>query len=436
MTSYLVTLFGLVIAVLAVLSKQHAILLLPVVLPFEKLFLNTGITGLNVLTLILIPLLIQIVLGGRTALDRVPAKINMSRPILLLMLSTVVASFTPLLLRRAEYYDLVYQITEMKRWFSYFLIFYIYAYGARTREDIKSIVFTIALGYTFEALHAFKDLVMVGRVRLYGSLANPNELGAYLSIFWVANWILMGSDEVSKPRKWFLILGTVVGFVCTIRTLSRGAFLSLLVALFVYAYFRSKKAFLAIILITVVGVYNYEAILPQVMVDRINQTFQEEDNFYGDQQQTSLEQESAGARILFWKAGLKMFLDNPVFGVGFHQFPHHLPKYGQEYGLDNPRPPHNMYIKMLAEQGIFGFIFFVWILISGLRSGAYLRRSTDLFAQRVGTAVCILVPAYSVSMVFGDRFFFGASVGTFFVLYGLVYKLMKLQANTNTSTTG
>lgn len=69
-------------------------------------------------------------------------------------------------------------------------------------------------------------------------------------------------------------------------------------------------------------------------------------------------------------SALKMFNDNPLFGQGTNLF--RLKCYEEEYYI-NDKPechsqPHNMYIQLLAENGLIGFSFlFLWFLFLSIK---------------------------------------------------------------------
>jgi len=80
------------------------------------------------------------------------------------------------------------------------------------------------------------------------------------------------------------------------------------------------------------------------------------------------------ARVLFWNNSLKIIEDNFIFGVGGGNWGIHFPKYGLsnfsndeiingKVIVDNP---HNDFLKIFCEIGIFGFLFFVAIFITNL----------------------------------------------------------------------
>jgi len=63
--------------------------------------------------------------------------------------------------------------------------------------------------------------------------------------------------------------------------------------------------------------------------------------------------------------GLRMFSDYPIFGVGMRNFPAHYLDYSRQIGLDptgTEWSPHNLYIEVLCETGIMGFLAFISIL--------------------------------------------------------------------------
>jgi O-antigen ligase len=80
-------------------------------------------------------------------------------------------------------------------------------------------------------------------------------------------------------------------------------------------------------------------------------------------------------RYWLWKAGIEMFQDHPIQGVGIGRFSYELPVYGFYY-LESQYlnlGAHNIYIDILAETGIVGSILYGGMLISSLL--AYWRAS-------------------------------------------------------------
>jgi len=86
-------------------------------------------------------------------------------------------------------------------------------------------------------------------------------------------------------------------------------------------------------------------------------------------------------RYNLWEAGLRMWADHPLRGVGIGQFGRNLRFYGEDllnpYYLTVGLGTHNMYIKVLAETGIVGLAIFVGLLGMALRSLWQATRSPD-----------------------------------------------------------
>jgi O-antigen ligase len=117
-------------------------------------------------------------------------------------------------------------------------------------------------------------------------------------------------------------------------------------------------------------------------------------------------------RIAFIIAGLRMFADHPVLGVGISQFGYFYNFY-QPLGLQGMAEtvkliPNNIYVELLAELGIFGFLLFAAFLL-----GVYRRlRGPDLAPLR-WTFITVLFslngfPTYTVMFLWA---FFGLAVG-------------------------
>ena len=66
-------------------------------------------------------------------------------------------------------------------------------------------------------------------------------------------------------------------------------------------------------------------------------------------------------------AGLMMFRDNPLLGVGLNNYPVHYQDYARRVGLETrrePRAPHSLYLEVLAELGFLGIVTFGALLWS------------------------------------------------------------------------
>jgi len=91
----------------------------------------------------------------------------------------------------------------------------------------------------------------------------------------------------------------------------------------------------------------------------------------------SLKYASNRDRLLRWSAALMMFLRHPIIGAGYNSFalsyetnPAHIGKY---------KPgAHNLYMSTLAEQGIVGFICWMWVLVAFFRYGFRLLKRIDI----------------------------------------------------------
>ena len=59
---------------------------------------------------------------------------------------------------------------------------------------------------------------------------------------------------------------------------------------------------------------------------------------------------SSSLRFQMWRRGLTLFKENPVFGIGWGGY-----RYNTIYGIET----HNVYIQLLAETGVVGFLIYV-----------------------------------------------------------------------------
>jgi O-antigen ligase len=128
-----------------------------------------------------------------------------------------------------------------------------------------------------------------------------------------------------------------------------------------------------------------------------------------------------GGRLMIWRETLRMFSDNFPFGVGAGNFTIHLQGYREGGRLDflqidsRWNQPHNDYIWILAEKGIFGFLAFLFALILAAFSGVCsIAGSRSREESWMATAALAALAAYVVDSFFSfplDRVNHQAALG-------------------------
>ncbi|MBE0637681.1 MAG: O-antigen ligase family protein [Bacteroidales bacterium] len=111
---------------------------------------------------------------------------------------------------------------------------------------------------------------------------------------------------------------------------------------------------------------------------------------------------SALERVVLWEKSLEMFSERPLTGVGAGSWKILLPKYGTE-GLRSAegviifQRPHNDFVWVLAENGIFAFLFyFALLVLAFMFSIRIIRKSTQLNEKYVGLFLLFFVTGYVI----------------------------------------
>jgi len=227
--------------------------------------------------------------------------------------------------------------------------------------------------------------------------ANINAVGLYATCL-----LLLFSDARNDSRKRYPLLAFLpLGIICILLSLSRTAWLGLAItSIFMSVVLVKDRRHLYILLFSLIlgGLAAY--LSNRIVHERVDLIFSETALFFSGHAQTNI-----GERFLMWKAAFKMFLSNPLFGVGtgdyvttMHsyiasgEFPDHLSQYNQ---------PHNIYFFALATNGLLGFgallyLFYRILVFSQLllRSGG---RERLFGCLGLAVAVHYLVGGFTVS---------------------------------------
>ncbi|MBI6545291.1 MAG: O-antigen ligase family protein, partial [Cyanobacteria bacterium NC_groundwater_1444_Ag_S-0.65um_54_12] len=123
--------------------------------------------------------------------------------------------------------------------------------------------------------------------------------------------------------------------------------------------------------------------------------------------------DSREVRLDLLRVGMKMFISSPLFGTGLAQYGFRYREYADKYegiavGQAQKTIPNNVYIELLAESGLVGFVLFVLFTWRAL-SFAAMRALENLQSALIAMLVMFLAfPSFSIMYVW---FFLGIIFG-------------------------
>ena len=406
-------------------NYKRGLYLLAIIIPCSSLFYRLPIPGVNITTLLVASAFIRAIYtkGFRECFGQG----NLAKPILFLFVVVFVSCIGVYAFTSTPGYDLMNTITFAKQWFTYIFLYMIYVSQFDKNEDLKNLLICILLGITIQNTVAINELFFKERRRLRGIIGNPNELGSFFAAYiFICLFCYKYFSGILKVISSIGIISALVGLGFA---LSRGAYLAFCLGFTCYIWKKSKvlSVFSLIFIILFSGtLYGY---LPEKIKYRIEMTFQ--DDIEEESSRPINIEASAYYRIPLALGGLKMFLESPIWGKGFGTF--HL--IGMDYygnmGVPRAFVAHNMYIQILAELGIIGFIPFIIILYRNTNLGRYLMKEKfeSPFLADLGLIhICINI-SLAVSCLFGNRLFNGNLTSYYWIFSAMVYKYSILMNN-------
>lgn len=226
----------------------------------------------------------------------------------------------------------------------------------------------------------FFGLASIQREQVFGSSATPRFGG-----------------PINAPNMWGQVLVAVVPFVLYRIIYSKSGLVKVLAALFLglmlFSIFNtySRGAYLALGIVFILVVVDLKVnpmlafaaavvlligtlLLPGQFTSRLETlTALSPTAEFGIYQDPSFRGRSS--EML---AGLAMFVDHPLLGLGASNYKPSYQHYAQIIGIETragPRDAHSLYIQVLAETGILGFVLFMGLIFSLLMALGEARKS-------------------------------------------------------------
>lgn len=298
-------------------------------LPWAKLFLLGSIVG--------------VFIDPSVKRVRTSANVHICLFSICIILSVITAEYTDIARQNFIFffswviiYFLIINIVNTRERFYIFVMIYVVAAAKIAIGTAKTWAFR---GFSFTSW---------GLMGPSGYFQNSGELAVLmLMLFPLAFYMYRAfSYRAVIWEKLILMLFWVCPVLTILGASSRGAQVALvaqLILMFRSSLFRIKPL-IGIVLFCIALFY----LLPQEQKDRFSDA--------GDDQ-------TSQQRLLYWKHGWEMMLENPIFGVGFFNFARY---YENHYPYDMLYPtaqlPHNIFVQVGTDAGFIALLIFLLLI--------------------------------------------------------------------------
>ena len=327
---------------------------------------------------------------------------------------------------------------ELMRLASYICFYYVITDWCQTQDDTRNLLkvlmaSTIAValfglwqaltgGYSalYDVLYPVQDEIAqipAWEGRITSFLEHYNGLAGYLNIvlpFCLA-FAIGGTDPVLRTlSRWCLALAAIA----LLLTQSRGGLLAFVAILLVYAYLsandrKARVRRVAVVLIVCL----FAAAVAGFFFQRLGEI----DDF------------TAVSRLAIWGGAFTVFAQSPLFGTGFGNLRGLM---GSILNLPDgwTGDAHNLYLELLAETGLVGFMVFAVLIVLALRTALkQLRKAENHFNKMIGIAIFTVICGVLVHGTV-DYLFHTTPQAT--ALFFLVMGLLTAQSSTHETDPG
>lgn len=221
-----------------------------------------------------------------------------------------------------------------------------------TRRSLRAGMQAYVLGAYVTTSYVIRDFLtreaMNGR---YGTGRDFNEVSLILAIGIPLAWYLAISSETRgrNPLRVANMLYVPIAYFGILLSASRGGLLAsipglLFVVMSMTNLKRFQRVFVFVLLIA--SALLIQSIVPEQSIARLSET------------SSSISEGDLTGRGEIWKQGFETFLEHPLVGVGSGAF---------REAIDLGKAPHNVFLSILVDTGVIGFLLFVTLLLIAYR---------------------------------------------------------------------
>lgn len=307
-------------------------------------------------------------------------------------------------------------IGETARFATYIALYFIIKYELNEKRVLdnmlKLYIATGAIINIVGIVEYFKGIGYIQQsehgvmVRIFSTLENSNNLGAFMVIY-IFPLIMIALRERNRVKKAIYLLLCLLPLINIILSFSRNAWVGLVIGCIILALTYNWR-----IIIALFGLGGASLFIPQVW-NRVREITDVSQNL---------------SRIKLWDIALMMIKDHPIKGVGNGNYRALYEKYRMlyknkiEYYPGQNFHPHNIFIKIQTELGIFGTIAFLAMIISIMyRLISFIKKSSDEFYKSFYKGFLASFIAF-IAMNLIDNFFSAPKVIAFFWILIAVFE--------------
>ncbi len=215
---------------------------------------------------------------------------------------------------------------------------------------------------------------------------DPNYLAALLiAIIPIAYYLFLHGEKKFLRRFYVVTIGLLItGTLCTV---SRGGLLGLVLVMGCIFLKNIKKISTIIVVIIVLTFF----------VNVAQQLFEERQTVQTSLSGKTTVEASAYSRLVFAGYAFRLWLRNPIWGVGTTQFPDASNK---QLGTRIHHTVHNAYLTILSEHGILGFAVFMGFFILALGAIRRLKKQEEVFFRELAWYLQISLMGYMLCACF------------------------------------
>ncbi|MBI5296227.1 MAG: O-antigen ligase family protein [Chloroflexi bacterium] len=316
------------------------------------------------------------------------------------------------------------------------VIIYCILFSLRRLQDWKQAIFIVVLATTALSLLGLYQVASgdygqtflgFARVdtsnRLAGPINEPNMWGQVLAA--VVPFAVFGFLRGTPAKKLFYAVSIVILMAELLNTYSRGAYLAVLVGLFLIMFFFTRFNPIFAFSVVAIAVLLFP-FLPAQYVAR----FQSISILAPSTENGVYQDASFRGRASELRTGLVMFATHPILGVGAANYPVNYQTYTQLIGMEvrtDTREAHSLYIEVLAETGVIGSVAFLGMLFFIFQALARIKADVrNSLSHQKWISHISAMQVSLLSYLFAALFLHGAYIRFLWILLALALTLVLL----------